>query len=108
LNWVARLTDILPIFQLYPLLWYIERLATIERNGFLQIRSEHLQLTSPTPGLSNPCKLRFKSNITGIFKIDICRVVGDTSGFKTDNKLVVIAESTTTDLKAENDDITGF
>jgi hypothetical protein len=39
--------------------------------------------------LSNPCKLRFKSNIAGIFVTDICRIVGDTSGFKTDGKPVV-------------------
>ncbi len=44
---------------------------------FLQIRFGHLKLTSATPGLSNPCKLRFKSNITGIFVTDIYRIVGD-------------------------------
>jgi len=49
---------------------------------FLQIRFGHLKLTSATPGLSNPCKLRFKSNIAGIFKIDICRVVGVICNFE--------------------------
>ena len=44
---------------------------------FLQIQFVHLKHTSATPGLSNPCKLRFKSNIAGIFKIVICRIVGD-------------------------------
>jgi len=44
---------------------------------FLQIRFGHLKLTSATPGLSNPSKLRFKSNITGIFVTDICRIVGE-------------------------------
>ena len=56
--------------------------------GFLQIRFGHLKPTSATPGLSNPCKLRFKSNITGIFATDIYRVVGDTSCFKMDSKPV--------------------
>jgi len=55
--------------------------------GFLQIRFGHLKHTSATPGLSNPCKLRFKSNITGIFVTDIYRIVGDTSGFKADKNL---------------------
>jgi len=54
--------------------------------GFLQIRFGYLKLTSATPGLSNPCKLRFKSNIAGIFVTDIYRIVGGTSGFKTDKK----------------------
>ena len=44
---------------------------------FLLIRFGHLKLTSATPGFSNPCKLRFKSNIAGIFKIDICRIGRD-------------------------------
>jgi len=44
---------------------------------FLQISFGHLKLTSATPGLSNFCKLRFHSNIAGIFKTDICRIVGD-------------------------------
>jgi len=52
----------------------------------LQISNGYLKLTSVTPGLSNPCKLRFKSNITGIFVTDIYRIVGGTSGFKTDKK----------------------
>ena len=56
---------------------------------FFQIRFGHLKLTSATPGLSNSCKLRFKSNITRIFKTDICRIVGDISGFKMDSKPVV-------------------
>jgi len=43
---------------------------------FLQIRFGHLKLTSAMPGLSNFCKMRFKLNIAGIFKIDIYRVVG--------------------------------
>jgi len=43
----------------------------------VQIIFGHLKLTSATLGLSNPCKLRFKSNITGIYKTDIYRVVGD-------------------------------
>jgi len=54
---------------------------------FLQIRFGYLKLTWATPGLSNLCKLLFKSNIAGIFKIDIYRIVGDTSGFKADKKL---------------------
>ena len=45
---------------------------------FLLIRFGYLKLTSAMPGLSNPCKLRFKSNITEIFVTDICRIVGDT------------------------------
>jgi len=40
----------------------------------LQISNGYLKLTSGTPGLSNPCNLRFKSNITGIFATDIYRV----------------------------------
>jgi len=44
---------------------------------FLQIRFGYLKLTSAKPDLSNPSKLRFKSNITGIFVTDIYRVVGD-------------------------------
>ena len=46
--------------------------------NFLQIRFGHLKLASVTPGLSNSCKLRFKSNIAGIYKIDIYCVVEDT------------------------------
>jgi len=44
----------------------------------LQIRFEYLKLASSTPGLSNSPKLRFKSNIAGIFATDIYRIVGDT------------------------------
>jgi len=49
---------------------------------FLQIKFGQLKLTSGTPGLSNPCNLRFKSNITGIYKTDIYRFVGDVWEFK--------------------------
>ena len=49
---------------------------------FLQIRFGHLKLTSSTPGLSNPCKLRFNSNISAIFATDICRFVGDIKLFQ--------------------------
>jgi len=56
---------------------------------FLQIRFGYLKLTSATPGLSNLCKLLFKSNIAGIFKIDICRVVGEIKSFS-NAKMVVI------------------
>ena len=70
-------TDILRIFKLSTIM------------DFLQIRFGYLKLTSATPGLSNPCKLRFKSNIAGIFVTDIYRIVGDTSGFKADSKPVV-------------------
>jgi len=60
---------------------------------FLQIRFGHLKLTSATPGLSNPCKLRFKSNIMGVFEIDICRIFGDTSGFKLIGKLIDVSKA---------------
>ncbi len=56
---------------------------------FLQIRFGHLKLTSATPGLSNHCKLRFKSNIAGIFKIDIYRIVGVTWIFESAHLLQV-------------------
>ena len=49
--------------------------------NFLQIRFGHLKLASVTPGLSNSCKLRFKSNIAGIYKIDIYCVVEDITRF---------------------------
>ncbi len=75
---------------------------------FLQIRFGHLKLTSATPGLSNPCKLRFKSNITGIFKIDICRVVGGTSGFKSDREPVVNSSICNSAFQIANLDATGF
>jgi hypothetical protein len=48
---------------------------------FLQIRFGYMKLISAAPGLSNMPKLRFISNITGIFVTDIYRFVGDTSGF---------------------------
>jgi len=44
---------------------------------FLQILFGYLKLTSATPGLSKPCKLRFKSNIAGKFVTDIYRFVGE-------------------------------
>ncbi len=53
---------------------------------FLQIRFGYLKLTSATPGLSNTPKLRFKSNIAGIFVTDIYRIVGDTKGCRAENK----------------------
>jgi len=52
----------------------------------LHISNGYLKPTSATPGLSNPCKLRFKTNIAGIFVSDMYRIVGGTSGFKTDKK----------------------
>ena len=70
---------------------YIEIFKLLIVMNFLQIRFGHLKLTSATPGLSNPCKLRFKSNIAGAFVSDIYRVVGDTSGFKIDKNLWYIA-----------------
>jgi len=42
----------------------------------LHISNGYLKSTSSTPGLSNIPKLRFKSNITGIFVTDIYRFVG--------------------------------
>ncbi len=56
---------------------------------FLQIRFGHLKLTSATPGLSNPCKLRFKSNITGIFVTDIYRIVGVIAGLAKDGETTI-------------------
>jgi len=56
---------------------------------FLQIRFGYLKDTSVTSGLSNPCKLRFKSNITGIFVTDIYRIVGGIKGFITVKKPVL-------------------
>ena len=56
--------------------------------NFFKIGFGYLKPTSATPGLSNPCKLRFKSNIAGIFVTDIYRVVGDITSFLTTKKPV--------------------
>ena len=74
---VSKITDTLRIFTLPNVM------------DCVQIRFGYLKLTSATPGLSYPCKLRFKQNIAGIFVTDIYRIVGDTSGFKADRKPVV-------------------
>jgi len=55
----------------------------------LHISNGYLKLTSATPGLSNPGKLRFKSNITGIFVTDMYRIVGDMTRFSSKEKSVI-------------------
>ena len=77
LNIIIKSTDTLRDYQLS------------KSTKILHISNGYLKSTSSTPGLSNNPKLRFKSNITGIFVTDIYRIVGDITGFNADRKPVV-------------------